>query len=126
MNNLVIVRPETLRECSFSFTEYKKLIIRLNDRIRIVSFDNIEFIEGDSNYSIIHMIDGSKVVASKTLKTISMSLDNTFIRCHKSFIANLKYIQQYEFKSNQLTMNSSKKIQVSRANKSLVKEVFRI
>lgn len=110
----------------FSFKAHKKLVLHTADCIRILPLDQIEFIQGSSNYSIIFLVDGSKLIASKTMKEIQMQLDNSFIRTHKSFIVNLNYVTHYHMNSAQIILESEKKINVSRGNKAMMKDVFKI
>ena len=73
-----------------------KIALRNNDGISFISLDNIIFIEGDSAYSIFHMVNQKKIVISKTLSFVEELLDEPFFfRVHKSYIANLKYVENY-------------------------------
>ncbi len=64
--------------------------------INFIEIDDIVSLQADSNYSIIHMKDMQKLVISKTLKDFEELLDeNQFVRIHKSYIINLKYIKEY-------------------------------
>ncbi|HEX8546264.1 MAG TPA: LytTR family DNA-binding domain-containing protein, partial [Cytophagaceae bacterium] len=65
----------------------------------IIETSNIFYIEADSNYSIFHLRDGTKLVISKPLKEFEDILDTAdFARIHKSAIVNLNYIQSYSNK----------------------------
>ena len=112
------------KKSKFSFADIDRLVIHLSDCIKVIPTDKIEFIQASSNYSVIHMTDGSKLVTSKTLKNVSESLGNHFIRTHKSFVVNVKYIAEYKFREGQLLMSSDKIVLVSRANKVILKEIF--
>lgn len=129
MSNLQVVRnisePNTNQICSkFSFAKIDRLVIHLSDCIKIIPTEKIEFIQASSNYSIIHITDGSQIMTSKTLKLLSEPLGEHFVRTHKSFLVNIKYIEEYRYKCSQLTMQSSKKVLVSRVNKKLMKEIL--
>lgn len=64
--------------------------------INFIEVDNIVSIQADSNYSIIHMNTMQKLVISKTLKDFEDILEgNQFVRIHKSYIVNLRYIKEY-------------------------------
>lgn len=109
----------------FSFAKINRLVIHLTDRIRVISIEMIEFVQAEGNYSSIHLIDGSKILTSKTLKSITESLNDDFVRIHKSYMINLNYVSQYNIKDAQIIMDSSKITQVSRANRAMVKQLFR-
>lgn len=64
--------------------------------ISFIEVDNIVSIQADSNYSIIHLNTMQKLVISKTLKDFEDILEgNQFVRIHKSYIVNLRYIKEY-------------------------------
>ncbi len=64
--------------------------------ISFIEVDDMVSLQADSNYTIIHMKDMQKLVISKTLKDFEDLLDeNRFVRIHKSYIVNLKYIREY-------------------------------
>ena len=108
----------------FSFSDFDRLVIHLADCIRIIPTDTIEFIQASSNYSIINLTDGTKLMISKTLKSISETLSGHFMKTHKSYVINLKYIKEYRLKDSQIIMESTRSVLVSRANKTLIKNVF--
>lgn len=109
----------------FSFKDIDKLVVPLSDCIRIIPINTIEFLQGSSNYTVIHFTDGTKLIASKTLKSLSSSLSKTFVRTHKSFVVNLSYIQSYHFRNGTITMESSKVAMVSRSNKAMMKTIIK-
>lgn len=64
--------------------------------ISFIEVDEMVSLQADSNYTIIHMKDMQKLVISKTLKDFEELLDeNQFARIHKSYIVNLRYINEY-------------------------------
>jgi len=55
---------------------------------------DIVFIEGDRNYSYIHLTKNRKELVSKTLSHLEELLeDKGFFRCHKSYLINKSHIQ---------------------------------
>ena len=92
-----------------SLTEYQILVKSLeakeNDKIvipevgynRILNLIDINCIQGQGSYSIIHIIDGSTLTVSKNLKYFEKVLpeDANFFRSQKSWIINLDYVKQY-------------------------------
>jgi len=108
----------------FSFSNIDKLVVHLADCIKIIPTNTIEFIQASGGYSQIHLVDGSNLLICRTLKSISESLGDHFLRTHKSYMINLNYIQEYRSRDCQITMESMKTVQVSRTNKPLLKEIF--
>ncbi len=73
-----------------------KLTIASSTGFRIISLADIIYLEADSNYSILHMNSGEKIVATKPLKDYETLLnDNNFIRIHKSHIINILHLHEY-------------------------------
>jgi two-component system LytT family response regulator len=69
------------------------LVIKTIGDIYFVQQDEIMFVQADSNYARIHISDGRKILASKTLKYIHLELsEEKFIRVHQSFLVNIDHI----------------------------------
>jgi two-component system, LytTR family, response regulator len=57
----------------------------------------IIYIKAKANYSTVKMKDGREFLVATTLKKIEEKLDGCgFIRPHKSFLINTKYIKTYD------------------------------
>ena len=62
-----------------------------------ISLDDIVFVEGDSAYSIFHLVNQKKLVISKTLSFVEELLDEPyFFRVHKSYMVALNKIESVE------------------------------
>jgi len=54
-----------------------------------IKFDNIIYIESDSEYVNFHLNNGKKIMSYQSLKTLENSLDSTvFMRVHRSYMVN--------------------------------------
>ena len=74
----------------------KKIALPQLGGISFIETDNIISLQADSNYTVIHLSNMQKTVISKTLKDFEELLDsNQFVRIHKSYIVNIKYIKEY-------------------------------
>lgn len=74
----------------------KKIALPQLGSISFIEVDDIVSLQADSNYTIIHMRDMQKLVISKTLKDFEELLnEHQFVRIHKSYIVNLRYIKEY-------------------------------
>ena len=102
----------------------KRLVIRQEGYIRLINFEQIEYIKADRNYSFIHLVGGKKILVSKTLKSIVAGLDNTFIKTHKSYIINIRHMDTYVLKDSHISMSSGDLVPVSRSNKSKIKNIL--
>lgn len=75
------------------------LTVRHANGFTILKIKDICYMEASNNYSCIHMSNGTKMVASKTLKEIHQQLDNDiFLRVHKSYVINMAYLKGYVHK----------------------------
>jgi two-component system LytT family response regulator len=69
------------------------LILRTQDGALKLILKDIVHIEGDRNYSNIHLKDGTKKLVTKTLSDLEALLDSKgFYRCHRSHILNKEHI----------------------------------
>jgi two-component system LytT family response regulator len=76
---------------------------------------DIVYLEADSNYTIFHLLNGSKIVASKTLAEFEPQLTDSFFRIHKSFNINLNHVNEYVKKDgNSVLMNDGALLPVAR------------
>lgn len=95
------------------------LILKTQDGDLKLILKDIVHIEGDRNYSFIHLKNGSKKLVTKTLSDMEDLLDSKgFCRCHRSYIINREHI----IKSNKglsVLLSSSLKLPVSRRRKKL-------
>ncbi len=68
-----------------------------NRKIETIPYSDILYLEGDINYTIIHLQNGKIKVSPRTLLFhINNSLDEGFIRIHRAFCVNKLYIQSYD------------------------------
>jgi two-component system LytT family response regulator len=74
----------------------RKIAISNSDGMIIQPVREILFCEADNSYTIFHLTNGKKFVASKTLKDFEPLLQGLgFFRIHNSYLVNLEHIQLY-------------------------------
>ncbi len=84
---------------------------------------NIVKIEGERNYSYIHLSDHKKVLSSKTLGYFENILsDKGFFRCHRSFLVNRHHIDHLG--KDDFRLKDQSRVLVSRRKKSEAKNWF--
>ena len=95
-----------------------RLSIKEGNTYLIVPISQIIFISADSNYSTLYLSNGKKIMTSKTLKIWEDKIDHPFfIRCHRSYLINMRYIDNINMKSS-LAVVTSHTIPMSRSMKS--------
>ena len=79
---------------------HKLYTIEIGDRRISVDYNDILFFETSSNIHkvILHAKD-RQIEFSSTIKDIEKMLDDTFIRCHRSFLVNKNNIQEIDTKN---------------------------
>jgi two-component system LytT family response regulator len=108
------------------FFQYQKQPGQL-DKIALPVLNGLEFIEvndiikvqGENVYSIFFLVDERKIVVSRTLKETEQLLSRwSFMRVHKSYIINLRYIKRYtKGEGGVVELSDGSEVEVSRRSK---------
>ena len=95
---------------SVIYTDRKKTSIVIRDVIML---------EGDGNYTHVHLINGKKILLSKTLKVFcELFQQNDFARIRKSYLINLNYLKEVDLSGDvSVTMQTGQRIEISRRRK---------
>ena len=83
-----------------------KKFIRIDNKNTIIAEADIKYIKRDGMKLIFHTESRDYEIYSSFLK-IQHSLPSNFVRCHKSFIANINNITKVEASSNTVFFNKS-------------------
>ena len=70
------------------------LTIKTGDRIILLRFENIVFLEADDKYVFVHTYDGQKHLTDQSLAALSEKLPAQFLRIQKSYIINKDKIRE--------------------------------
>jgi len=74
-------------------------------------------LKGFDNLTTVYLTKNKKITVSKTLKYFEELLGEGFFRIHKSYIANLKFIDKIESKESYvLTLKERTQLPISRRN----------
>lgn len=75
--------------------EATRFLINTVEDTKVIRFDEVVCCVAESNYTKIYLADGTKVLASKTLKDFETILYQPhFFRIHHSYLINLNYIRR--------------------------------
>jgi two-component system, LytTR family, response regulator len=93
----------------------KKIVLKTLENIHLVEIQNITYCESDGCYTVVHLIDGGKIMISKTLREFDdMLCDSSFYRVHKSYLINLSHINRFEKQEGgYIILSSGDKVPVS-------------
>ena len=104
----------------------KKIILKTSESIFMINIRDIIRCESDDYYTKFYLIDGRKIMVSKTLKDYEELLsDYGFFRSHQSHMVNLYFMDRFDKKSGgTIFMKDNSKVPVSsRKRNSLLKEI---
>lgn len=110
------VQLNSLEENLNEIKKITKLNLSHLNGFNILNVNSIVYVEADSNYSIFHLENQSRVVVSKHLKEYEEILVSSgFSRIHKSTIINLKHLKKYSNRNGMIvTMSDTSEHIVSR------------
>ena len=70
------------------------LPMKTGDRINLIRYENISYMEADDKYVFIHTIDGQKHITDQSLTTLEDKLPPQFYRIQKSYIIHKDRIKE--------------------------------
>jgi DNA-binding LytR/AlgR family response regulator len=93
-----------------------------------IPFDDIIYLEGNINYTLIHLYNGKIRLSPRTLLYhIQHSLNDSFIRIHRAYIVNKKHIKDSEISDikhvTSLFLKDGTQLSVSRRKRNNLSEL---
>lgn len=84
-----------------------------------VTLNEIVCLEAISNYTLFHFSNGKKLLVSRTMKDYMAILeDKLFVRTHKSFAVNMRFMIQYDVKEEMsVLLKDGRRVSISRRKK---------
>lgn len=87
--------------------------------------NDIMYIEAESQYIRYHFVSGKSLLEKHSLLDVLEKLNNSnFVRCHRSWVINLIYIDKIENSFSEIVMSDGKRIPVSRKQRSDFKHAY--
>lgn len=104
----------------------KRIALTTTDHLIFIDTDKIIYCESDSNYTIVFLSSGEKIIVSKTLKDVEEILDGSdFFRIHASYLINMKHVTKFtRGDGGYVVMSNNQHITVSRKKKDEFFEMF--
>ena len=100
------VLEQTIKRLFDDISGSKKKFLKLDNKNTIINEDDIKYIKKDGMKIIFHTNSRDYEIYSSFNK-LQDKLPNNFIRCHKSFIANINNVTKVEPLSNMIYFNDS-------------------
>jgi len=97
--------------------------VRLNNNKTIIPENNIKFIQKDGMKLVFHT-DTRDYTTYNSFNKIGSNLPKQFVRCHKSYIVNLKKISDIDVSNNVITFSNHDKCYIGPKYKNSFMEVF--
>ena len=124
-NVMGFVRKDELKKLE---PKLEKIINQMQSKKRIyinkdlTHTDEIVYLKAEGAYTDVHLYNKEPSCVSKKLKDMSNELPmNIFIRVHKSYVVNLKYVKKYE---TEIILKNGETIPVSRTYKKEFKDKY--
>ena len=115
---------ETIAE---SDNQPQRIVIKLNNKIKIIPFSEIIYLEAAEDYVFVHTAEG-RYMKHKTMIFFENALDkNQFVRCHRSYIVDVQQITRleiYEKDSHVAILKTGAKVPVSKSGYGRLKLVL--
>ena len=103
----------------------EKIAIPSGTDLLLLNFSEILFVKGEGPYSEVVMVDGTKHLASRSLKNFEEVLqnDSRFLRIHRSYIVNFDFAISYSKSDNGwLNLKGNNSVPVSSDKINLIME----
>lgn len=98
------------------------LALRANGSIHVIDPADIEFVKSVGRRVEVHLTDSSSIIAYASLQDIESKLPGSFLRTHKSYLANMACVE--EETESELTMLSGKTVAVSQRQHRCVRDAL--
>jgi len=102
-----------------------RLALNTIQGIRLLQPDEIMYCKGENNYTHFYLADNKNIVVAKTIKEYESLLTvHSFIRIHKSWLVNRKYVRAIT-PLNTLLLQNGIELEISRRKRAGVVELIR-
>ncbi len=103
-----------------------KISVPITDGYEFIEVNQIIYCQSQSNYTTFYLLNGSKLLVSKTLKEVDRVLKNYFfIRVHQSYLVNPNFMKKFSRQDGgYLEMKNGQILPISRSKRSLVVDLF--
>ncbi|WP_400075682.1 LytR/AlgR family response regulator transcription factor [Winogradskyella sp. R77965] len=103
--------------------EEGKLILRTAKKTKVITLNEILYIDSDDPYSRIYLTNGNSLYIQERLKKLNDFLPDYFFRIHKSYLVNLKMVKEWDHgRGGNLLLNDNTELTISYRNKKEFKE----
>lgn len=120
-NEILSVKPQ-LQNLKNN-TTLDKLVVKTTEETHILILKNIVHCEANEGYTFFYLVNGKRILSSKTLKEYDILLSKSgFLRVHQSHLVNISHIKSYN-KNGKIILANNNEVPISVRRK---KEVLAI
>jgi two-component system, LytTR family, response regulator len=111
-----------LQKLNHPSVKINRIAIPTMEGLQMIYIDSIISCRADSNYTILHLKNKQKIIASRTLKEIEEMLEEySFARVHHSSLINLNEVEKYiKGEGGYILMSDGTTVDVSRSRKEML------
>jgi len=106
-----------------NITDNNRIIIPTATGVSFIPQEEVLHLEGYKGYTKIHLTDASVVTSSYNLGKFEKTLNNSFFKCHKSHIINLKKVRNFE-NEGYVVLDNNHRIPISKSHKKAFLSLF--
>jgi two-component system LytT family response regulator len=109
-----------------NLSDNQRLILKSIDQVHLINTSDIIHIEADGNYSSFYLVDGRKIVISKSSREYEeILIDQGFHRIHKSHIVNINKMSYFDkADGGTLVMCNGDQVPVASRKRDMLMELF--
>ena len=104
----------------------KEIEIQTREGIVSIPYKDIVYINSEDHYVYIHTRRNEYYTRRKLTEFEQELIGYDFVRCHRSYIVNLKYVKKIDLAFDQLILINGIKLEMSRLYKNAVKEKYKM
>lgn len=120
------LQAKALGQSISSLKNSHRLVLKSSDQVHLVDISEIIHIEADGNYSTFYLVDGRKIVISKSTREFEESLfEQGFHRIHKSHLVNINRMSYFDkADGGTLVMCNGDEVPVASRKRDMLMELF--
>ncbi|MDF2450224.1 MAG: transcriptional regulator [Bacteroidota bacterium] len=103
----------------------RKIVLKTMERIYSVDVDDIIRLESDGGYTKVYLVDGKRIMVSRTMKEFDdLLVDAGFLRVHHSHLVNMNHLFCFEKAEGHIVMKDDSVVPVSNRRKDQLLELL--
>ena len=103
----------------------KKIVLKTMERIYSVDINDIIRFESDGGYTKVYLVDGKRIMVSRTMKEYDdLLLNSDFLRVHNSHLINMNHLYCFEKAEGHIVMKDDSIVPVSNRKREQLLELL--